>query len=130
MDSSRAAYWLRKAAEQGFVKAQLSLGLMYAKGVGVAEDDHESLKWYLKAADQGDADAQLILGVMHFKGEGVIKDDVKAYAWIHIAVTNGIGGGGPIKTIIAKKMTSNQVSKALELAKEMIALNPKLLKKE
>ena len=46
-------------AEQGNAAAQLKLGLMYAKGKGVPEDDAEAVKWFRKAAEQGHARAQL-----------------------------------------------------------------------
>ena len=44
---------LRKAADQGDALAQYNLGVAYAAGEGVPEDDREAVKWYRKAADQG-----------------------------------------------------------------------------
>ena len=38
LDYGQAAYWYRKAAEQGSAGAQTSLGQMYIKGKGVAEE--------------------------------------------------------------------------------------------
>jgi DNA polymerase-3 subunit epsilon len=38
----KALHWLRKAAEQGHIKAQTHLGLMYSRGEGVAQDDVEA----------------------------------------------------------------------------------------
>ena len=49
---SKAAKWLRKAADQGIASAQYNLGLMYANGNGVPKDYSEAEKWYRKAADQ------------------------------------------------------------------------------
>ena len=34
-------------AEQGDAEAQLNLGIRYANGEGVPEDDAEAVKWYL-----------------------------------------------------------------------------------
>jgi TPR repeat protein len=67
--------WFRKAADQGFAKAQSNLGLMYAEGQGVTQNYPEAAKWYRKGADQGDADqgnadAQYNLGVMYAWGPG------------------------------------------------------------
>ena len=45
------------AAKQGAAYAQYNLGIMYAKGDGVPENDAEAVKWYRKAADQGHAKA-------------------------------------------------------------------------
>jgi TPR repeat protein len=35
---SAAVKWYRKAAEQGYAKAQLELGVMYSNGIGVIQD--------------------------------------------------------------------------------------------
>ena len=60
----------RTAAEQGNASAQFELGLMYANGVGVPQDDAEAVKWYRLAAEQGYASAQLELGRMYANGAG------------------------------------------------------------
>jgi TPR repeat protein len=59
-----AAWWIRKAADQGDAAAQTSLGEMYLGGLGVARNNAEAAKWYGKAADQGDASAENHLGVL------------------------------------------------------------------
>jgi uncharacterized protein len=63
-----AAAWYRRAAEQGYAKAQLNLGQMYLRGRGVSKDYVEALNWIRKAADQGDARAEDALGFMYCKG--------------------------------------------------------------
>ena len=45
-------------AEQGNVKAQYQLGLMYDEGQGVPKDHKTAMKWYKLAADQGHEGAQ------------------------------------------------------------------------
>ena len=40
-----------------------NLGLKYANGEGVVEDDAEAVRWYRLAADQGHAGAQVNLGL-------------------------------------------------------------------
>ena len=47
----------RKAAEQGYVEAQFSLGVCYFDGVGVPKDNEEAIKWWYKAAKQGYTEA-------------------------------------------------------------------------
>ena len=49
----KAAFWYRKAAEQGHADAQNNLAARYATGTGVAKDLAEALKWYRAAAAQG-----------------------------------------------------------------------------
>jgi TPR repeat protein len=56
-DEPLAALWFRKAAEQGFVKAQFNLGLMYDNGRGVIKDGRQAYFWWLLASAQGDTDA-------------------------------------------------------------------------
>jgi hypothetical protein len=55
-------FWLQKAADQGFAKAQCTLGRAYAKGMGVRKDEVEAKAWLQKAADQNYAPAQYYLG--------------------------------------------------------------------
>ena len=45
-------YALRWAAEQGHAGAQLNLGLMYAHGRGVAQDDAEAHMWFNLASSR------------------------------------------------------------------------------
>ena len=42
-------------------QAQKDLGVMYEKGLGVAQDRDEAIAWYRKAAAQGNTEAQLAL---------------------------------------------------------------------
>ena len=76
--SSEAAKWFRKAADQGYVKAQYFLGLMYHEGAGVIKDYAETVKWYRRAAAKGHVSAQSNLGKMYENGHGVLKDDAEA----------------------------------------------------
>ena len=69
-DYATALREFRPLAEQGDAAAQFNLGLMYANGEGVPEDDIQAVFWWRQAAEQGDADAQLNLGVMYSLGEG------------------------------------------------------------
>ena len=48
----------RPLAEQGNADAQQALGLIYAKGDGVTQDNAEAVKWFRKAAEQGNGSAQ------------------------------------------------------------------------
>jgi len=51
----RVGKWYLLAAEQGFANAQYNLGVMYANGEGVPEDDKQAVKWFRLAAEQGNA---------------------------------------------------------------------------
>ena len=70
-----------KAAQKGFSEAQNNLGLMYAHGIGVKQDDTQAVYWYRKAAEQDHSDAQCNLGWMYVNGLGVKEDQAQAVYW-------------------------------------------------
>ena len=80
---------LRARAELGIAGAQFNLGVMYANGRGVLQDDFEAVHWYRRAADQGLAGAQFNLGVMYANGRGVPQDDAEAARWYRLAAEQG-----------------------------------------
>ena len=69
---------LRAKAEQGDASAQYNLGVRYATGRGVPQDDAEAVRRYRLAADQGDANAQFRLGQRYGTGLGVPHNDAEA----------------------------------------------------
>jgi hypothetical protein len=89
LDFAKVAFWDRKAAEQGYAKAQSELGTMYEEGNGVTQDFDEAVSWYRKAADQGYAPAQINLGMAYSKGLGVQQDHTEATLWFRKAAQQG-----------------------------------------
>ena len=77
-------------AEQGNARAQYNLGVMYANGKGVPQDDAAAVKWYLLAAEQGVAPAWYNLGLMYDTGRGVPQDDARAVKWYRLAAKRGV----------------------------------------
>jgi len=120
-----ALKWFRLAAEQGLAGAQFNLGLMYEKGRGVPQNDKTAAKWWKLSAEQGLADAQYNLGLMYEKGRGVIQDNVYAHMWGNLAASNGNEIGGKLRDLVAKKMTTSQLEKAQDLARECMKKNYK-----
>jgi TPR repeat protein len=84
---------LKKKAEAGDPKAQVQLGLAYASGDGVAEDDAESVKWFRLAAERGNAAGEYSLGEMYLTGRGVSADLTKAMNWMRRAAEHGDARG-------------------------------------
>ena len=76
-------------AEQGVVKAQYKLGLIYGKGKGVAKDYSKAFKWWNLAAEKGNGKAQTNLGWMYEMGKGVPKNAQKAANWYQLASNQG-----------------------------------------
>jgi TPR repeat protein len=88
-------YWWKKAAEQGEVRAQLWLGVIYEQGQnGVKRDYAQAFKWLSIAAKQGEPDAQVTLGQMYENGEGVPQDYGLAAYWYRKAADHTIDLGG------------------------------------
>jgi uncharacterized protein len=76
-------------AAQGDPEAQLRLGLHYAEGDGVIQNDREATKWLALAAKQGLAEAQYHYGLMLLKGRGVVQDYHAAFSWIEKPAQHG-----------------------------------------
>jgi len=51
-DDKQAAFWFRKAADQGEAMAQFNLGRMYLNGTGVPQDYAQAYLWTNLAAAQ------------------------------------------------------------------------------
>jgi len=90
-DYASALQTWRPLAEKGNARAQCHVGLMYADGRGVPQDDKEAAAWYRRAADQGFGFAQHYLGLMYRDGRGVPQDDKEAVVWYRKAADQGIG---------------------------------------
>ena len=88
-DYEKAVLLFTSLAEQGYLGAQLTLGLMYKNGQGVQQIDKEAFKWFRLAATQGDPTAQDILGLMYIKGEGVRQNDKEAVRYFRLAAEQG-----------------------------------------
>lgn len=83
-NAAGALEYSKKAAENGHLDSQVSLGVMYCKGMGgVAKDYQQAAKWLGMAINQGSPKAQAIYDSMRFKGEGVKKfSKQEAAGWL------------------------------------------------
>ena len=77
-DYGTAMTEFRLLADQGHADSQILLGVMYARGQGMPQDNAEAVKWFRLAAEQGDAGGQDSLGYMYKKGYGVPQDNPEA----------------------------------------------------
>jgi hypothetical protein len=115
---------LTRCAEQGHALAQTLLGLKYARGAGVQEDDAEAARWYRLAAKQGYAEAQWLLGIAYGNGDGVPEDDVLAYMWFNLAGAQGHVSAQESEDIIESRMAPAQIIEAQRLSREWIETLP------
>ena len=132
-NDAEAVRWYRLAAEQGNASAQNNLGLAYAEGLGVLRDPSEGERWFQMAAEQGLAVAQLNLGRMYFlridrvmpspfqRLLGAVDESELAHMWLNIAITNGNEEGREALAALERDMTSDEISRAVELARACMA---------
>ena len=118
-DYQKAFRLWKPVAEQGHYGAQYNIGLMYAAGDGVPQNDAKAVHWFTKAAKQGFAKAQLSLGLMYTKGEGVPKNYVRGYAWLSISAAQGYERGELNKEITALRLTPAQIAEGQKLSGEL-----------
>lgn len=88
-DYATAFMIFQSLATQGIAQAQFNLGLMYAQGQGVVQDDEEAVKWYKLAGAQGQVSALHNLCVMYANGRGVVQDYAVAGKWFKLAARQG-----------------------------------------
>jgi TPR repeat protein len=79
----------RALADQGDLKAQTKLAVMYARGDGVTQDNKQALALFLKAAQKNYAEAQYYAGLMYVSGQGVPQDFDTSLAWFRKAADQG-----------------------------------------
>jgi len=80
---AKAAYWLKKAAEQGHPMAQGKLGSYYLNGFGVPKDRSKALEWFRLGSENGDWQSLRGMGEMYLTGSKTLpKDLIKSYAFL------------------------------------------------
>jgi uncharacterized protein len=115
-DDKRAFEYTQRAAKLGQQKAQARLGMMYASGLGVAEDQKQASYWMRKYAEQGDGGTLTALGSRYFRGKGSNPDIVLAYAFVLLGHKYGNEQALELLGIFAKEMNAQQIEKAKSIA--------------
>ena len=72
--AAEATALFRKAADQGYAPAQITLGRKYVEGNGVDADYAEAARWFRLAAEHQNRYGQTCLGLMYGIGVGVEQD--------------------------------------------------------
>lgn len=62
IDEQKAAEWISKSVNQGFIEAEVIMAALYDRGQGVKNDVKIATAWYEKAAAQGHGPSLAILG--------------------------------------------------------------------
>ncbi len=88
-DTVKAAYWIRRAAEQNVITARFNLGLLLINGWGVEWDPFEAYQDFLFAAEHNMAQARYVMGQFLTENLVVSRDWEKAFYWVKLAADSG-----------------------------------------
>jgi putative methionine-R-sulfoxide reductase with GAF domain len=99
---------LRQFADKGEPAAEYALGMRYASGNGVKQDDKEAAAWFIKAAENGNVKAQATMGTRYWGGRGVPASLTQAYFWTVLARAAGDQNSKTFAEILASRMTHAQ----------------------
>jgi uncharacterized protein len=107
-----AKSWLEKAAVQGHVDAQTTLGLLLFQN----GDSAPALKWLKMAAEQGEPRAMLIYGTALFNGDSVSQNPALGYAYVYRADAQGLPAAKDVLAQLDRLMSAEDKKKALAMA--------------
>ena len=82
VDTNRAVYWLKQAANQHLPSAMYNYGILLFNGWGVEWDPFSAFKYFLGAAKAGMVQAQYIVGILYTDNLLLKRDFNYAYYWI------------------------------------------------
>jgi TPR repeat protein len=110
---------LRLYARSGNADAEELIGVLYALGLGVEEDDRRAFEWYLRAAMKGHPGAQSGVGWYYELGLGMeAPDPVRAYMWYVLSTIGGDPDAAISQEEIATRMTRDEIDAALDLVED------------
>jgi hypothetical protein len=107
--------WFERAAAQGHVDAETTLGLLLFQN----GDQAGGLKWLKLAAEQDEPRAMLVYGTALYNGDGVTQNPVMGYAYVRRAAAQGLGPAKDTLAQLDKIMSAGDRKKGLALAQTM-----------
>jgi hypothetical protein len=104
--------WLEKAAAQGHIDAQTTLGLLLFQN----GDPVPALKWLKLAAEQGEPRAMVIYGTALFNGDSVSQNPALGYAYVYRADAQGLPAAKDVLAQLDRLMSAADKKNALAMA--------------
>jgi putative methionine-R-sulfoxide reductase with GAF domain len=101
---------LQQLAQTGDPTAENALGLRYASGDGIRQDEKEAAVWFTKAAESGNVKAQAALATRYWAGRGVPPSLSQAYFWTVLARAAGDKNSKTFAEVLASRMTRAQAA--------------------
>jgi len=109
-DTVKAAYWIRKAAEQNLVPARFNLGILEYYGWGEPWNPFGAFRDFEYCAEQNMAEAQFIMGEFYTENLIVPQDFQKAYMWVKKAVDAGYKPAAEVLRELDKRIAKKDSS--------------------
>lgn len=113
-----AQTWYERAARDGHLDSQTTLGLLLFNGGNRVS----GLRWLKTAAEQGEPRALLVYGTALFNGDGVVRDPVLAYAFVSRAAAQGLLPARATLAEMDKLIPLEQRRKGVALARDMAGM--------
>ncbi|MFB4202852.1 tetratricopeptide repeat protein, partial [Arhodomonas sp. KWT2] len=116
-DIHKALYWFEKAGTAGDHQSGYAASRIYRGGQGVDRDERKIFYWAKRSAEAKYGDRMFSfpwLAELYEKGVGTKKSLVLAYKYYDLSGTSGVEG----KSRLAKKMTQEQINKAVRLSRQ------------
>jgi hypothetical protein len=119
-----AKTWFERAANQGHLDAETTLGLLLFQN----NEQAEGLKWLKKAAERGEPRALLVYGTALVNGDSVTQDPALGYAYVSRAAAQGLAPAketlDQLDQILPIADRKRGVQIASQMAKEVPAPTP------
>ena len=107
-----AQTWFERAARDGHLDAQTTLGLLLFQN----GNQTGGLRWLRQAAEQGEARAMLVYGTALFNGDGITQDPVLGYAFVSRAAAQGLAPAKETLEQLDKLLPVEDRKRGVELA--------------
>lgn len=120
-DYDAALAKLEPLAQSRVPDALYYLGFMHAQGLGVPQSYEKAAQFYQQAAVLGHLEAQNYLGLLYFEGLGVARDFRRAFIFFELAAAEGNRDAANNRLIVARKMTSEQITEAQKEAGRLLS---------
>jgi len=119
-----AKTWFERAATQGHVDAETTLGLLLFQN----GEQAEALKWLKQAAERDEPRAQLVYGTALVNGDSVTQDPALGYAYVSRAAAQGLAPARETLNQLDKLLSAADrkrgAAMATKIATQALASNP------
>ena len=115
-----AKTWFERAANQGHIDAETTLGLLLFQN----NEQFDGLKWLKKAAEQDEPRAQLVYGTALVNGDNVTQDPVLGYAYVSRAAAQGLGPAKETLAQLEQLLPVDDRKRGTEISRQLAKATP------